>query len=260
MTKANQQASSFLAKLVAQPTDTPAQPLQVRKAEPPNAFRSVFDIQELDRSHAQDLEDLMLEGPSSEARDSAKIKQDLDMIKSITAEIKSIQKQSVLLLGERIFRAREILQHYGDGNSTFTKWLDRAFTSRRTAYNCLSYYEFYHALPNEHLKGLLKEMSYKAVYMLASREGKLEKKMQIVEKFYGMKQDEIIPIIQETFPVVHDATKAKHQAGELIEEIIRAARLLLKEKKALKQEHHMRLCVAQSFLSRIISSYSSQIF
>ena len=50
-------------------------------------------------------------------------------------------------------------------------------------------------------------MSHKAVYILASRTGSWEKKIDIVEKFFSPQEEEIIPIIQKAFPLTKTAKK-----------------------------------------------------
>lgn len=239
MPKENKQASSFLAKFKRQIEDSP-KGVSNKVPEPPNAFRSVFAIQNLDLLQEGELEDL-LKTTASEQKKPLDIKRDFDVLKNITAEIRSIQKQSAMLLGERIVKARELLKSYGDGTSTFTKWLNATFSSRRTAYNCIAYYEFYMALPNDLLRERLKLMSHKAVYMLASRTGDIQNKFQIVEECYDLKQDEIIPIIQRRLPLPDSEKRDENGFEKDLKELEKVLGRLLKYRQELQVRHKKRL-------------------
>jgi hypothetical protein len=244
------QASSFLARFKRQIEESPKKPLSHLPESPPNAFRSVFGIDDLDESQKEELKELLHESAPIE-KDSHEVQRDFDLLKSITAEIRSIQKQSALLLGERIVKAREILKLYGDGKTTFTKWLDSTFSSRRTAYNCLAYYEFYSSLPNDGLRQRLKNMSHKAVYMLASRVGDLEQKYKIVEEYSALKQTEIIPIIQELFPILESEKKKEAGLEGDLNELERVLERLLKRKTLLHSAHRKRLEEIQDLMSEL---------
>ena len=253
MSRENKETSSFLAKFKKQ-IEEPQKNYTTALAtlEPPNAFRSVFSFQELDQIESQELQQL-LETTAPQDEDPLSIQRDFDLLKNITAEIKSIQKQSVLLLGERIQRAREILKKYGDGSTTFTKWLDATFSSRRTAYNCLAYFEFHEALPTDHLRECLKLMSHKAVYMLASRQGSIDQKFKIVEDFYNLKQTEIIPIIQEHFPLVENEKKGTLSIEIDLDDFERLLERLKKRKSLFQHKHHQRLKEMQQLLNNLIT-------
>ncbi len=252
MSRENKEASSFLAKFKRQIEEPQKNPSNaIATLEPPNAFRSVFAIQELDRVESEELKQL-LETTAPEDTDARTIQRDFDLLKNITAEIKSIQKQSVHLLGERIIKAKEILKLYGDGSTTFTKWLDVTFSSRRTAYNCLAYYEFYEALPNDDLRKRLKLMSHKAVYMLASRQGDLVQKLKIVEDFYHLKQDELIPIIQEYFPVFETEKKSESALEGDFADLERLLVRLSKRKAFFKLKHQQRLKTIHELFADLI--------
>ena len=240
MSKENKQASSFLARFKKQVEESPKMHPNNLAEPPPNAFRSVFAIQDLESAQAEELKTLLHTTAPSE-KDNLEIQRDFDSLKSITAEIRSIQKQSVMLLGERIVKAREILRLYGDGSTTFTKWLDTTFSSRRTAYNCIAYYEFYSSLPSDALRERLKVMSHKAAYMLASRSGDIEQKYKIVEEYYSLKQDEIIPIIQEYFPLPENEKKKEHALEGDLNELERMIERLLKRRQLLHSKYRERL-------------------
>jgi hypothetical protein len=215
MSNAKSIASGFFNKNAASQTIT-VQP------SPPNALRSIFDIQKLDESEERQLEKLLVDefkpgGIVSEEQ----VAQDLETLKHITAEVKGISKQGVLLIGERIHKAREILKNYGDGKGSLKKWLEITFSnSRRTAYNALAYFDFHQSLPDEKARFLLKKMPQKAAYVLASREGGIEIKTEIVRDYHQQKAEEIIPVIQERLPLPQDKEAlSKDATTQLLEKM-----------------------------------------
>ncbi len=245
MTKAYKQASSFLSKLA----DNQKQAMET-KSEPANALRSMFGIQTLDPKESSEIEEILLENATASETQPAQFRQDIEELKAITAEIRSIQKQSALLLGERVYKAREILKKYRNGSTTFTQWVTSTFSSRRTAYNCLSYYELYCALPGEKLKSQLQKMSHKAVYILASRTGSWEKKIHIVEKFFHLQQEEIIPLIRKTFPL--EKITKRPQRAPRIDQPVLALTAILKKKGSLNASERKQLVALRALINIIL--------
>lgn len=122
---------------------------------------------------------------------------DLKSLINLTSEVKAINNQAIILHGERIKAAQEILKRYRDG--AFTAWLMNTYGNRQTPYNFLQYYEFYISTPQA-LRPMLEVMPKQAVYTLASREGAIEDKQLIVQNYQGETKRELIEIIRETFP------------------------------------------------------------
>ncbi|MDF2550481.1 MAG: Virulence plasmid protein pGP6-D-related protein [Chlamydiales bacterium] len=199
MTKANSLASQFLARS-AKTSDAPLNPFQQGQSGPKNAFRSLFDVQALEQEEAKEIEEILLHY-APEENDEEKIQADLRQLKTLTSEIQSISRQSILLLGERLHKAQTLLKNYGDGKKPFTEWLNKAFRSRKTAYNALSYYSLYQKMPTDALKNSLKQMPQKVAYILASREGDLDKKLELIASHHQQKQELLIALIQEWFPL-----------------------------------------------------------
>lgn len=158
---------------------------------------SFFETYSLEEREVHLIQNLLTEGSSSETLDQ--LSRDANKIIEITTEIKSITKQSVLLIGERLFQVRKILKPYKDG--TFTKWLDVISFSRKTSYNFLAYYSLFNELPNSQLKEKLKKIPQSIAYTLASREGNIEIKTKIIEDNYKEKAETIIKIINELLPI-----------------------------------------------------------
>lgn len=241
-------ASGFFNK------NTPSQALNVQ-ASPPSALRSIFDIQQLDESEERKIEKLLVDefrpgGTLSEEQ----VAQDLSDLKHITAEVKSITKQGVLLVGERIHKAREILNNYGDGKGSLKKWLEITFSSsRRTAYNSLAYFDFHRSLPDDKSRLLLKKMPQKAAYVLASREGEIRVKAEIIHEYHQQKAEEIIPVIQERLPITQDNRPlSKDATAQLIEKIASISKKVKARRNCLSEDHKEKIEAVISTLQELI--------
>ncbi len=147
----------------------------------------------------------------------------------LTRQIKSISAQSVLLHGERIKQAQEILRDYREG--AFTKWLLATYGNRQTPYSMLRYYELYHSAPVSH-KALIETAPKKAIYLLASRDGDIDKKLELIQEHGSSTQAQLVQLIQETFPVA-DNDKRKPLNTATIESISKACDKLEKRKQYL---------------------------
>ncbi|MDX8430778.1 MAG: CT583 family protein [Candidatus Algichlamydia australiensis] len=208
-----------------------------------NSFSSVFNLSTLSEKEAQEIEALLLEG--AENISAFEVKRDIARVQNITAEVRSINKQGLILIGERLTKAREILRRYGDGKSTFTDWLIKTFGSKRTAYNILSYYELHEALPDDTLKEKFKALPLKAAYVLASRKGEVEQKAEIVEAYAGEKPRVMIEKIQKAFPLKRgDKRKgSKESQIRLLEKICAE----LKRAKLSQEERERVVCALNQF-------------
>lgn len=121
----------------------------------------------------------------------------VEQLTNITRQIKSISAQSILLHGERIKQAQQILADYKDG--AFTKWLMTTYGNRQTPYSMLRYYEFYQSAPYD-ARAQIEAAPKKAVYLLASREGDRNKKLELIQKHGTSPQSDLLLLIQSTFP------------------------------------------------------------
>jgi len=108
-----------------------------------SSFSGVFRVTPLSEKEQEALQQLLQEY-GSEKQD---IQNDLDTLSSITAEVKAINNQAIILHGERIKRAQDILKSYRDG--AFSAWLIASYGNRQTPYNFLQYYELYTSLPQQ---------------------------------------------------------------------------------------------------------------
>ncbi|MFZ0565648.1 MAG: CT583 family protein [Chlamydiales bacterium] len=138
------------------------------------------------------------------------VDQDLSQLVTITSEIKAINNQAAILQGERIKRAQQILKKYRDG--AFTAWLLTTYGNRQTPYNFLQYYEFYSKMPQT-LHSQINSMPRQAIYTLASREGVLSKKEEIVRNYNGETKQQLITLIRSEFPL-KEKDKRRENIGE----------------------------------------------
>ena len=159
-----------------------------------SSFSGVFRVAPLNEKENEALVSL-LEQYKNETQE---IKEDLFQLSTLTAEVKAINNQAIILHGERIKKAQEILKNYRDG--AFSAWLIATYGNRQTPYNFLQYYELYKALP-EHLHSKIDEMPRQAVYSLASREGNPQQKEQIVKNYSGQPETGIAQTDPRNIPL-----------------------------------------------------------
>jgi hypothetical protein len=183
-----------------------------------NPFNAIFETPTLDEKTANAIDRLMVELATPEKTEE-EISQDAMQLKNLSVEVKAIEKQGVLLIGERLFKAREIFGKYEKGHESFSSWLNLVFKHRSSAYNFLSYYELYKALPNHDLRARLKEMPHKAAYVLAARKGDISKKTEVIEKYSQLRADEILSILQDVFPPAMRKEDKRSSASILIKVI-----------------------------------------
>ena len=137
-----------------------------------SSFSGIFSVVELSAKEKEALAHI-LRNYTDEEQD---IGNDLNLLISLTSEVKAINNQAALLHGERIKKAHQILTRYRDG--AFTAWLVATYGNRQTPYNLMLYYEFYETIPKQ-LRPQIELMPRQAVYVLASRTGNLDKKQEI---------------------------------------------------------------------------------
>lgn len=217
-----------------------------------NSFNSVFDTQPLEQHEVNKIEQLFIDSCQTGSVVESQIKKDMEQIKKLTSEIKAIGRQGVILMGERIHQAREILKSYKDG--TFIKWIDSTFESRSTAYNMLSYYELYLSLPS-FAKEELKKLPQKAAYILASRNGDTTKKANFIKNFYHLKTDEIIALIREHFPSF--TRTSKNENSRLLENVQEAIKILKSKKNELSEFDKHELLSLKLIIEDILTGFPS---
>jgi hypothetical protein len=159
-----------------------------------SSFSGIFQVGELSSDEKKRIEEIL----HSFSEKQSRIADDLEQLLFLTSEVKAITHQAVLLHGERIQKAQQILRHYKEG--AFTSWLIATYGNRQTPYNFLRYFEFWQLL-NSKQKAQAELMPRQAIYSLASREGELEKKMELIESFSGQTKTELLRLIRDLFPL-----------------------------------------------------------
>lgn len=198
-----------------------------------SSFSGVFRVCQLNEKEKSDIETILRNFRLNDASD---FDADLKALMAITSEVKAITNQAVILHGERIKRAQDILKKYRDG--AFTAWLFATYGNRQTPYNFLQYYEFYTLLPQT-LHTKLDQMPRQAVYSLASRSGELEKKETIVKNYTGQAKQELLKLIRIEFPLPEDDKRMPHFATNAIS-FLKRGRDMLKNRHCLPREDEKR--------------------
>ena len=188
--------NSILDQRMKKPSNTSKMAAMAKRSATGNltSFSGIFSLVELSDREKQNLADLL----SNYAHEEQEIHQDLNLLISLTSEVRAINNQAALLHGERIKKAHQILTRYRDG--AFTAWLVATYGNRQTPYNLMQYYEFCEAMPKE-LRPKIEWMPRQAVYVLASRNGSLDKKQEIVENYQGETKTEMLTLIRQIFPL-----------------------------------------------------------
>jgi hypothetical protein len=220
-----------------------------------NAFTTIFNPKSLDPQEEVKMQKLLFENFQlsgiPEEKENAKLTQDFQNIKRLTSEIKGIQKQNLVLIGERIDNARTILKSYKDG--TFTKWLQHVFSSKQTGYNILAYYLFLITLP-ENLQEAFKSLPQKAAYVLASRDGDLQTKIEILQD-KTIDSENILPTIREKLPLAEtDKRKTKGTSLLLVENLLKTVEKLQVSKNPLNEELKEKLKTVRSLIDELLFS------
>lgn len=207
-----------------------------------SSFSGVFRVCALNPKEKETIVSIL---ESYREDDTYNIDSDLASLSALTSEVKAIANQAVILHGERIKKAQELLKNYRDG--AFTAWLYATYGNRQTPYNFLQYYEFYMTLPAV-LHPMIDQMPRQVVYSLASRSGSLEKKEAIVKNYSGQPKQELLKLIRKEFPLAEDDKRLPNLAAQMIQ-LLKRSRELLKN----------RLCVPSAEEKRQIQSLLLQL-
>jgi hypothetical protein len=185
-----------------------------------SSFSGIFRISALNDKEKADIEQILKSFRTTETYD---VDSDLRALSAITSEVKAITNQAVILHGERIKRAQDILKNYRDG--AFTAWLFATYGNRQTPYNFLQYFEFHAAMP-QILHSKIDQMPRQAVYSLASRQGPMEKKEAIVRNYNGQAKQELLTLIRLEFPLSEDDKRHPNYASHAISFLKRAREMV----------------------------------
>jgi len=185
MSKINDRAIKFLSK----------------KTSKNKAFQEKFEVQKLLTSENITLKEseslkIFLSKYSMGKVDIDKIELDNIQLTKISEEIRSIQKQEVLLHGERISKAQNVLKNYKKG--AFSYWLEMTYGNRRTPYNFFYYYSLYRLLHSNEKK-LLQQMPPKIVYIIGGRRLEDKEKINFVKMNYNKSLKDLEKIILKKY-------------------------------------------------------------
>jgi RecG-like helicase len=201
-----------------------------------SSFSGVFRVSPLTPKEQGEIKDLL----SQYKEEEQEISGDLEDLLAITSEVKAINNQAAILHGERIKKAQHILKRYRDG--AFSAWLVQTYGNRQTPYNFLQYYDLYTALP-QMLASKLDSIPRQALYTLASREGPLEMKEDIIKNYQGETKQELLDLIRKKFPLAHSDRRAQDFAAHTISALSKLRDILQnssfspskKQKKVIKE-------------------------
>jgi hypothetical protein len=185
-----------------------------------SSFSGVFRLTALNETEKATLESILKSYRQSDYYD---VDPDLKALTMITSEVKAITNQAVILHGERIKRAQDILKQYKDG--AFTAWLFSTYGNRQTPYNFLQYYEFYTLMPQA-LHTKIDQMPRQVIYSLASRAGAIEKKEEVVKNYNGQPKKELLNLIRLEFPLSEDDKRHPNLSAHAISFLKRARETL----------------------------------
>ncbi len=175
-----------------------------------SSFSGVFRVCALSGKEKSAIEAILKNYRAAESYD---VDADLASLAALTSEVKAIANQAVILHGERIKKAQDLLKTYKDG--AFTAWLYATYGNRQTPYNFLQYYEFYTSM-SPTLHPLIDQMPRQAVYSLASRNGSLARKEAIVKNYCGQPKQELLNLIRLEFPLAEDDKRLPNLASYAI--------------------------------------------
>ena len=217
-----------------------------------NSFNSIFETTPLDETESNRIEKLLVDNYIPGVIGKEQVERDLNQLKSITSQIRAIGRQGIVLMGERVHKARETLKPYKDG--TFTRWLEFTFGTRRTGYNLLAYFELHRDLPRIDLREKFKRMPLRPAYTLASREGEIDLKADIIHKHHKLDHKTLITIIQEKLPHTSESNRVQKQFVErLIAQMTDSVKKIAKRKGVLSKRNKVSLENARKLIESLLS-------
>ncbi len=187
-----------------------------------SSFAGVFKLIPLQNAEVEQLKELV----ETYKEGMADTEHDLEELLSITSEVKAINSQAIILHGERIQRAQQLLKNYKDG--AFSTWLIYAYGNRQTPYNFLQYYESYKTV-SQPLKERLSDLPRQAIYTLATRQGDLMLKEELIRSYQGESKEVFLERIRNAFPLSLEDRRRVTVADQIA---ISLERLVLKAKNS----------------------------
>lgn len=212
-----------------------------------SSFSGIFRICPLNEKETTTLESILKDFRQNDTYD---VHADLTALSAITSEVKAIANQAVILHGERIKRAQDILKKYRDG--AFTAWLFATYGNRQTPYNFLQYYEFYTMMPPS-LHPLIDQMPRQAIYTLASRSGSTSRKEEIVKNHSTLTKYQLLNLIRTEFPLEETDKRSANFASQAIHLLKRAKETLQKPQCLPREEEQQQIKALLTQLRSLIN-------
>lgn len=198
-----------------------------------SGFGGIFKEPVLAPSEEESLRLILTEFKKEDGFD---ILADLSKLRTITKEVKAIHTQALLLHGERIKQAQDLLKNYKEG--AFSRWLLTIYGNRQTPYNFLQFYEFFQLLSHE-AKRKAEALPRQAIYSLATRKGSIQEKEHFLESCQERTKRELLEEIRDRFPLEKkDKRKSKSifkllASLSVVEKEIKRAHLSPEDRKLL---------------------------
>lgn len=242
-------ADAFLKSMKSKKTSEFEQAFEVKKPAASNldAFLEKVDLLDEEKSR---LKTALTSQSKTQGIELGVIDQDYEELLRLSAEIRTITKQSVVLHGERIFKAQSILSKYRKG--TFVSWLDLVYGNRQTPYSFLYYHNLYKEISKKDQE-LLKKMPLKAGYLLGAKSGSMELKLDIIRNHHSKTQKELVGLIQHTFPLGEKDRRRGGGSLSLARSTLENLNLLVNMKASLSAREFEILSQARERLDEILS-------
>lgn len=205
-----------------QPSQKMAELAEKSAAGGMTSFNGLFQVTELTAHEKTQLEDIL----KTYSKDQSGIKNDLKALIALTAEVKAINHQAALLHGERIKKVHTLLTTYQEG--AFTSWLIATYGNRQTPYNLMQYFNFYQSVPTN-LRPKIEAMPRQAIYTLATRDGDIGDKIDIITGYQGETKNELLLKIRDLFPLQEKDKRRENPGNQAIIQLEKA-RILLSRK------------------------------
>lgn len=257
MSKSNKTAQDFFKKKKAEKKeDVFQEAFEVRPANtsPLDAFLGSADLSNEEKEY---LRSELLEQAKSGNISVDQAEKDSEELLGLSSQIRAITKQSIILHGERIFKAQKILAKYR--KSMWQTWLKVSYGNRQTPYNFLYYYNLYKAVPKED-QSLIQQMPVRAAYLLSSRDGEMKKKLEIIRNHATNSQKDLISVIQKAFPTAESDGRGRREGSRgLAKTVLQNLKALTEVQQPLSPSCLATLEQAQGLLAGLLEKSSNKI-
>ncbi len=202
-----------------------------------SGFQGIFQVARVDEEQVRALSECL--APFRPKRDPS-MQREIEQLTQLLLEVQAISHQALLLHGERIKRAQELLREYREG--AFTAWLLRAYGNRQTPYNLLQYFEFFQSLPEGYRAGVEK-LPRQIVYQLASRQNPLPQKLALLDLLAKHPKRDYLPLLRRELPLPERDRRRGHSEG--YRALLRARHMLASNPLSQEEMQKARLVLVE---------------